>query len=175
MGATATAVRVSVTGTEYGELVHVYPLWLGIVITVWPVYVPAPRPAVLTATSTELPEAVVELAGDAESHGWSVATLYVALIGLLVVTANDLEAIVLPVAPENDSAAIAPIVPGAGGVEAGLVPVPLKAIEMVLPVDVVNCRVPEYAVAADGLKVTAPVRLCPGFKMTGKEGPKKTN
>ena len=38
-----------------------------------------------------------------------------------------------------------------------------------------NSRVPEYACAADGVKVTEPVMLCPGFKFTGKDGPEYEN
>jgi hypothetical protein len=54
-------------------------------------------------------------------------------------------------------------------------PVPLSAMETVEPLDRLKISVPEYVCAADGLNVTEPVRLCPGFKLTGREGPEKEN
>lgn len=60
-----------------------------------------------------------------------------------------------------------------GAVEA--VPVPLRATEIVQPLDRVNITAPEKACAADGLKVKEAVRLWPGFKCTGKAGPEKEN
>lgn len=60
---------------------------------------------------------------------------------------------------------------GATGPDVELVPVPLRATKVVEPVDRLNSSEPEYACAADGLNVTEPVRLWPGFRLTGKEGP----
>ena len=54
-------------------------------------------------------------------------------------------------------------------------PVPLSATEVVEPLERMKISVPEYACAADGLNVTEPVRLWPGFKLTGKVGPEKEN
>ena len=62
---------------------------------------------------------------------------------------------------------------GAIAEEAGvwLLPAPLSAIETSVPFSCVNLREPEYATAEDGVKVTKPVRLCPGFNVTGKVCP----
>jgi hypothetical protein len=54
-------------------------------------------------------------------------------------------------------------------------PVPLKATETADPLERVNVKVPLYDCAPDGVKVTEPVRLCPGQRMIGRRGPEKEN
>jgi hypothetical protein len=43
------------------------------------------------------------------------------------------------------------------------------------PLARLKIREPEYVCAAEGLNVTEPVRLWPGFRLTGKEVPEKEN
>jgi hypothetical protein len=54
-------------------------------------------------------------------------------------------------------------------------PVPLKATETPDPLERVNVKVPVYDCAPDGVKVTEPVRLCPGLRIIGRIGPEKEN
>ena len=54
-------------------------------------------------------------------------------------------------------------------------PVPLKATETADPLEGVNVKVPLYDCAPEGAKVTEPVRLCPGQRMSGRGGPEKEN
>jgi hypothetical protein len=54
-------------------------------------------------------------------------------------------------------------------------PEPLRATEIADPFRRSNARVALYELAAVGVKVTLPERLCPGLSVTGKEGPEYTN
>ena len=58
---------------------------------------------------------------------------------------------------------------GGGGVTP--LPTPLRTMEITVPFACVNLSAPEYATAEVGANVTKPVRLCPGFKVTGKAVP----
>jgi hypothetical protein len=55
------------------------------------------------------------------------------------------------------------------------VPVPLSETHILWPFPRIICSVPEKVCAADGLKVTEPVKVWPAAKLTGKEGPEKEN
>jgi hypothetical protein len=64
----------------------------------------------------------------------------------------------------------------AGATDALLeIPVPLSETKTLRPFPRVISSVPVKACAAEGLKVTEPVKVWPAAKLTGKDGPEKEN